>query len=658
MWKLIFVVLLAVLAESRRAKPPLNLNGSSTIDYKQLKIRSKFLPKDSESNSHLKLERTGILESVYMYSPEGSLIPDRVDTPESISDVKTVEENEHNRKHHGMQTSEILRVADGSNELMKNIPARGQESQSLLSDLLGYFNFGAQHDLEIDPEFEHLPEVPQSEIDPDFENLPSRESGNSLDWQYVPTNRSRVEIAAESVNLQRSQMLHEDQNDTESDLVEEYYFDNYDDESKSITINQSDTLKQIINFTTLDTTEQMDSTLQFSDNATQMINPTGNVPVAVTNDQNEFLNEEEYDYSLGNDLVHHSRKNLFFDSVDDKFRSFVFNPVARPQEKFQECMTPRNESGHCRYVQHCFLPHIIASLGNFLKYVCIIQERYIGICCPDFPVHTLEVSWKLPSAELQLNPPENVTQPEGGCGVNSKTRIVGGDKADPKEWPWMAALLSKIRGNFFCGGALINSKYVLTAAHCTFRVPENQILVRLGEYDFSDSDDGPGEDYPVLEIKRHALYSRKTLRNDIALLKLGRSAKFDQFVSTVCLPQRNDLYIGQMATLAGWGNLKGGGPTSKVLMEASFPVWSNAECTEVQGIQIRKVFLCAGSKEKDKGGCNGDSGGPLMLLDEHTKQWKAIGIVSWGRRGCDTRYPTVFTRVSSYLRWIKIHSSD
>lgn len=54
-----------------------------------------------------------------------------------------------------------------------------------------------------------------------------------------------------------------------------------------------------------------------------------------------------------------------------------------------------------------------------------------------------------------------------GCGVNSKsgTRIVGGRPADPKQWPWMAALLRS--GNRqFCGGALITDRHVLTAAHC------------------------------------------------------------------------------------------------------------------------------------------------------------------------------------------------
>ena len=38
------------------------------------------------------------------------------------------------------------------------------------------------------------------------------------------------------------------------------------------------------------------------------------------------------------------------------------------------------------------------------------------------------------------------------------------------EYPWMALLRlkSQSNSNFFCGGTLVNSKWVVTAAHCIF----------------------------------------------------------------------------------------------------------------------------------------------------------------------------------------------
>jgi len=49
-----------------------------------------------------------------------------------------------------------------------------------------------------------------------------------------------------------------------------------------------------------------------------------------------------------------------------------------------------------------------------------------------------------------------------------KLRIAGGQPADPKEWPWMAALLRE--GTIqYCGGVLITDRHVLTAAHCVYK---------------------------------------------------------------------------------------------------------------------------------------------------------------------------------------------
>merc|ERR1719195_2147316 len=78
------------------------------------------------------------------------------------------------------------------------------------------------------------------------------------------------------------------------------------------------------------------------------------------------------------------------------------------------------------------------------------------------------------------------------CGVKKSTRIVGGTEVDPKnKYPWMAALVDS-NGNQFCGGTLVASKYVVTAAHCMFYdqnaqqpVPLTKIKVRLGDHDLA-----------------------------------------------------------------------------------------------------------------------------------------------------------------------------
>lgn len=44
-----------------------------------------------------------------------------------------------------------------------------------------------------------------------------------------------------------------------------------------------------------------------------------------------------------------------------------------------------------------------------------------------------------------------------------KTKIVGGKQAESRDYPWMVAVL--YAADFIGGGSIINSNYVLTAAH-------------------------------------------------------------------------------------------------------------------------------------------------------------------------------------------------
>ncbi|XP_072756072.1 uncharacterized protein [Anoplolepis gracilipes] len=246
----------------------------------------------------------------------------------------------------------------------------------------------------------------------------------------------------------------------------------------------------------------------------------------------------------------------------------------------------------------------------------------------------------------------NLSQCGAKNGNQDQERIVGGQNADPGEWPWIAALFNA--GRQFCGGSLIDEQHILTAAHCVVNMNSwdvARLTVRLGDYNIKTNNEIRHIERRVKRVVRHRGFNSRTLYNDVALLTLSEPVEFTEQIRPICLPSGSQLYQGKTATVIGWGSLRESGPQPAILQEVSIPVWSNSECKLKYGTAapggIVDSFLCAGRAAKDS--CSGDSGGPLMVNDG---RWTQVGIVSWGI-GCGKgQYPGVYTRVTHFLPWI------
>uniref|UniRef100_A0A8C7EEX5 Acrosin n=1 Tax=Nothoprocta perdicaria TaxID=30464 RepID=A0A8C7EEX5_NOTPE len=100
--------------------------------------------------------------------------------------------------------------------------------------------------------------------------------------------------------------------------------------------------------------------------------------------------------------------------------------------------------------------------------------------------------------------------------------------------------------------------------------------------------------------------------------------------------------------------LSSGRAYSRTLQQAAIPLLPKKVCEERYASRFTGRMLCAGSLRERKrvDSCQGDSGGPLMC-ERPGESWAVYGVTSWGY-GCGVKdSPGVYTKVSSFVPWIK-----
>lgn len=240
--------------------------------------------------------------------------------------------------------------------------------------------------------------------------------------------------------------------------------------------------------------------------------------------------------------------------------------------------------------------------------------------------------------------------------------IVGGTKTKTAEFPHMAAIgWTQKTGevSFLCGGQLISERYVLTAAHCTSSNRVKPDIIRLGDQNLVQTDDGAQpKDFGIESIVKHDKYRHSSKYYDIALMKLNQDVKISKFIRPACLWQQDS--IPKVTVIgSGWGATGFGQSTSDDLLKVALDYIPNADCKRfwTSGSSFDNGLvdsqMCAGNLKGGYDTCQGDSGGPIQItLAENPCVHHILGITSFGRI-CGGSSPGIYTRVSSYLDWIE-----
>ena len=282
--------------------------------------------------------------------------------------------------------------------------------------------------------------------------------------------------------------------------------------------------------------------------------------------------------------------------------------------------------------------------------------------------------------------PAPADETAGRAASEHYTRIVGGVEAEAGKWPWQVALIYPQGSGFqqICGGSVIASRWVLTAAHCVEDIHADDIQVLAGTHDLDEG----GRRIDVETILVHRDYRDAAgSGNDIALLELAGPADVEEVVALPDAKRSGEVAEpGGMATAIGWGLLRpiqckpdsktgahrcrprGGGDGHYVddltgrpvdpsdvftprLMQVELPLVGEQTCRDAYpGAAINEGTLCAGLRKGGKDSCQGDSGGPLVVKDGD--EWVQVGVVSWGAGCAKPGKYGVYTNVGAFAEWV------
>jgi trypsin len=254
--------------------------------------------------------------------------------------------------------------------------------------------------------------------------------------------------------------------------------------------------------------------------------------------------------------------------------------------------------------------------------------------------------------------------PGSVASASVSPRIIGGTDASPGEFTYQVLLDSN---GHRCGGSIVDSRHVITAAHCVeddlfFNPPINYpeillpatITVFYGGVDRGD----PGDLTPV-QVDHVSVDPRRQRRLgfdefDSAVLTLSDTLPLASDPNTKAIPlatkdQLNAAFSAMTANrpwITGWGEIDDGSDP-EILQKAQVPLVHDANCDDQYAPDFTpSVMLCAGTGTTDT--CFGDSGGPLAVdIDPSpARSLRLAGITSFGPDPCAVAgFPGVYTEV-------------
>ncbi|XP_044736840.1 phenoloxidase-activating factor 2-like [Chrysoperla carnea] len=323
--------------------------------------------------------------------------------------------------------------------------------------------------------------------------------------------------------------------------------------------------------------------------------------------------------------------------------------------------------------------------------ISTINVRPSNTICPHYLEVPCNITYKKLKEEVLQPPPEPITQATSSShsksllkcgkrnvdGINFKIKE-NGYESQFGEFPWMITVIKSVwlidavppNRVTQCDGTLIHPQVVLTTAECVYgsRFNPSELKIRAGDWDTqTETEPSPYQERNVTKIIIHENYVEKTkknattlLSNNIALLVLNSSVNLNNYISTICLPTKEDIHFNNQNCIAvGWGpgavNEGDDGKSQRILKKFSNRALSHSDCEEMILRKYPKVkhglsAVCSESTTVINDTCWGNEGN-ILVCPQTNGQYVQIGLKS-SNENCMEKIQ-IFGSLNPYVDWIQ-----